>query len=291
MMLAAEGLPADMVAGEHCIHSGDCQCGVPPEQQTLRRVDLRDPRKLDHPMSVPDLHRLAPHFQWTDYLASRGLGSVQQINVTEPKFVKEVDFISSPGFLDGSEGARERGGNRINGVAAALRCQLAPRTTLDVMWERANQRTGTTHAVLTDDSTAYVRGTGTIALDANPNLAGVQANGVYASSGALYWTSPSPTGQIVIANLAGQVQGVYAIASESAAETAPPGVGIDRAVETVAQSMTWTSAAQRSTWRRNSWPNPLPSEAPGMRPGTSATVNTLSATCTTPRLGINVVKG
>ncbi|MGI9117086.1 MAG: InlB B-repeat-containing protein [Gaiellales bacterium] len=37
--------------------------------------------------------------------------------------------------------------------------------------------------------------------------AGVQANGVFASSSALYWTSPSPTGQIVIANLAGHVQG------------------------------------------------------------------------------------
>ena len=62
---------------------------------SLRRVDLRDPRKLDHPMSVPDLHRLAPHFQWTDYLDARGLGSVQKINVTEPKFVKEVDRVIS----------------------------------------------------------------------------------------------------------------------------------------------------------------------------------------------------
>ena len=80
-------------------------------------------------------------------------------------------------YNDG-ESARERNGTRINGIAAALRWQIAPRTTLDVMWERANDKEGATHAVLTDDSTAYVRGSGTIALDANPNLAGVQASGV-----------------------------------------------------------------------------------------------------------------
>lgn len=80
-------------------------------------------------------------------------------------------------YNDG-EGARERSGSRINGIAGALRWKVAPRTTVDVMWERANEKAGATHGVLTDDSTAYVRGTGTIALDANPNLAGVQAGGV-----------------------------------------------------------------------------------------------------------------
>ncbi len=90
---------------------------------------------------------------------------------------QKVSFRLNALYHDG-EAARERNGNRINGVAAALRWQLSPRTTLDVMWERANEKDGTTHAVLTDDSTAYVRGTGTIALDANPNLPGVQASGV-----------------------------------------------------------------------------------------------------------------
>ncbi len=90
---------------------------------------------------------------------------------------KKVSYRLNALYNDG-ESARERGGSRINGLAAALRWQIAPRTTLDVMWERANERDGATHAVLTDDSTAYVRGTGTSALDANPNLAGVQASGV-----------------------------------------------------------------------------------------------------------------
>ena len=60
---------------------------------------------------------------------------------------------------------------------------------------------------------------------------------------------------------------------------------------TVAQSMTWTSAAQRSTWRRKSWPRPRPSLAPSMRPGTSATVYVVPPAVTTPRLGTSVVNG
>ncbi len=92
-------------------------------------------------------------------------------------------------YNDG-EGARERSGTRMNGIAAALRWQIAPRTTLDVSWERVNDKEGATHAMLTDDSTAYVRGSGTLALDANPNLTGVQTAGV---GTAVYATATSNT--------------------------------------------------------------------------------------------------
>lgn len=110
--------------------------------------------------------------RWDSWGGRRGSLDVQR-DLVPRKAAFRLNLLYNDG-----EAARERNGSRINGVAAALRWQLAPRTTLDVMWERANERDGTTHAVLTDDSTAYVRGTGTIALDANPNLAGVQANGV-----------------------------------------------------------------------------------------------------------------
>ncbi len=59
----------------------------------------------------------------------------------------------------------------------------------------------------------------------------------------------------------------------------------------VAVSITCTSAAQRSTWRRKSWPRPRPSLAPSIRPGTSATVKVVSPAVTTPRLGTSVVNG
>ena len=57
------------------------------------------------------------------------------------------------------------------------------------------------------------------------------------------------------------------------------------------QSTTCTSTEQRSTWRRNSRPRPLPSLAPGMSPGTSAMVNRCDPAVTTPRLGTRVVNG
>ena len=40
-----------------------------------------------------------------------------------------------------------------------------------------------------------------------------------------------------------------------------------------ARSRSTTSTRARSTWRRNWWPSPRPSEAPSMRPGMSATTN------------------
>ena len=56
-------------------------------------------------------------------------------------------------------------------------------------------------------------------------------------------------------------------------EVARPGCGPG---SMVAVSRTCTSAAQRSMWRRKSWPRPRPSLAPSIRPGTSATVNVVS---------------
>ncbi len=92
--------------------------------------------------------------------------------------VRDKLAIRVNGLYHDGEGARERSGSHIVGGALALRWKLSPKTSVDVSFERVNERAGATHAMLTDDSTVYVRGTGTIALDANPSLAGVQANGV-----------------------------------------------------------------------------------------------------------------
>ena len=69
---------------------------------------------------------------------------------------KKAAFRLNLLYNDG-EGARERSGSHLKGIAGAVRWNLTPRTTLDVSWERVNDREGTTHAMLTDDSTAYVR--------------------------------------------------------------------------------------------------------------------------------------
>ena len=68
--------------------------------------------------------------------------------------------------------------------------------------------------------------------------------------------------------------GTYA--ASSASMTSKSVIG-SRPGSSVAQSTTWTSTEQRSTWRRNSSPRPLPRWAPGIRPGTSAMVNRADA--------------
>ena len=79
-------------------------------------------------------------------------------------------------------------------------------------------------------------------------------------------------------------------AASSASITSRSVIG-SRPGSSVAQSTTCTSTEQRSTWRRNSRPRPLPSLAPGISPGTSAMVNRCDPAVTTPRLGTRVVNG
>jgi iron complex outermembrane recepter protein len=110
--------------------------------------------------------------RWDSY-GGRRASFDEQRTLVRDRFALRLNAVYNDG-----EGARERSGSHLQGVALALRVMLSRRTTVDVTVERVNDREGATHAVLTDDSTVYVRGTGTIALDANPAVASVQANGV-----------------------------------------------------------------------------------------------------------------
>ena len=110
--------------------------------------------------------------RWDDW-GGRRIAIDDQRTLIRDKVALRVNAVYNDG-----EGARERSGSHLQGGALALRWKVAPRTTIEVTAERANERAGTAHGVLTDDSTAYVRGTGTIGLDANPRLPGNQANGV-----------------------------------------------------------------------------------------------------------------
>ena len=58
---------------------------------SLTRVDQRDPHKLFHKMSVKQLAALTPSFEWSRYLKASGLGSISQVNVSEPAFYKELE--------------------------------------------------------------------------------------------------------------------------------------------------------------------------------------------------------
>jgi putative endopeptidase len=57
---------------------------------SLDNVALRDPASTDHRMSFAELTRLAPAFDWNAYFADAGIPRAD-LNVTEPKFLAEVD--------------------------------------------------------------------------------------------------------------------------------------------------------------------------------------------------------
>jgi putative endopeptidase len=57
---------------------------------SLDNVALRDPKATDHRMSFAELTKLAPAFDWNGYFVDAGIPRAQ-LNVTEPKFLEEVN--------------------------------------------------------------------------------------------------------------------------------------------------------------------------------------------------------
>jgi endothelin-converting enzyme/putative endopeptidase len=59
----------------------------------LRRVEMRDPRNRDNPMSVEELQRLAPAFEWGEYLKATGAPAFARLNVTSRKYFAEGNAV------------------------------------------------------------------------------------------------------------------------------------------------------------------------------------------------------
>ncbi len=78
------------------------------------------------------------------------------------------------------EGWHENTNRELRAAAGALRYQPFKhgRTVVDATYERGDMTTHLSHTALNNQMAAYVPGSGTIARDANPNLTGVQTNGV-----------------------------------------------------------------------------------------------------------------
>ncbi|MDO8542335.1 MAG: TonB-dependent receptor plug domain-containing protein [Opitutaceae bacterium] len=76
--------------------------------------------------------------------------------------------------------SRQRAGRDLEGYAGSLRWEPFKnrRTQIDAMVERGNTTNHVAPLQYTDARVAYVKGTGTTALDAGPNRPGVQLNGV-----------------------------------------------------------------------------------------------------------------
>jgi putative endopeptidase len=56
---------------------------------SLNNVALRDPHATDHKMSLDDLQKLTPGFNWGTYYEALGLSPDVPINVDQPKFLEE----------------------------------------------------------------------------------------------------------------------------------------------------------------------------------------------------------
>ncbi len=57
---------------------------------SLSRVERRDPYKQKHKMTVPDLYKVAPDFDWNSYFTASAAPSFTTLNVSWPDFFKDL---------------------------------------------------------------------------------------------------------------------------------------------------------------------------------------------------------
>ena len=67
---------------------------------SLTRVERRDPYKQKHKMTVAELHKVAPNFDWNAYFAASDIPKFQILNVGWPGFFKDVDAQLKSDSLD-----------------------------------------------------------------------------------------------------------------------------------------------------------------------------------------------
>ena len=58
---------------------------------SLTRVERRDPYKQKHKMTVPELYKIAPDFDWNEFFAASGVPKFEILNVSWPDFFKDVN--------------------------------------------------------------------------------------------------------------------------------------------------------------------------------------------------------
>ncbi len=60
---------------------------------SLTPVQRRDPKLLDHRMTLKQLEELSPSFNWKQYFAGTGQPGLSSLNVTAPEFFKAMDAV------------------------------------------------------------------------------------------------------------------------------------------------------------------------------------------------------
>jgi putative endopeptidase len=69
-------------------------------QARLSRVELRDPKAEDHPMTFAELKPLAPHFDWDQEFRALNVPTTGHLNVGQPKLVQAFDTLLNSTPLD-----------------------------------------------------------------------------------------------------------------------------------------------------------------------------------------------
>ena len=69
-------------------------------QARLSRVELRDPKIQDHPMSFAELKKLAPNFDWDAAFQILGIPRDGRINVPQPKLVQDFNDLLQSVAID-----------------------------------------------------------------------------------------------------------------------------------------------------------------------------------------------
>ncbi len=60
---------------------------------SLPPVELRNPDNRYNKMSLADAQKISPNLAWNTYLSARGISALQELNIGQPAFFKEVDAM------------------------------------------------------------------------------------------------------------------------------------------------------------------------------------------------------
>ncbi len=66
----------------------------------LSRVEMRDPKNRDNPMTVEELAKMAPAFEWGEYIKATGAPAFAKLNVASKKFFVEGNAVVEKTALD-----------------------------------------------------------------------------------------------------------------------------------------------------------------------------------------------
>jgi endothelin-converting enzyme/putative endopeptidase len=66
----------------------------------LSRTEMRDPKNRDNPMTVDELQKLAPAFEWSEFLKATGAPSFSKLNLTSRKYFADGNAAVAATSLD-----------------------------------------------------------------------------------------------------------------------------------------------------------------------------------------------